>query len=64
MHGRYPDYNVLDEVEHWDDATRRVVLDRVENVPSIRFFTEPEARTLGSFCDVVMARTATPRSRS
>ena len=21
MHGRYPDYNVLDEVDHWDDAT-------------------------------------------
>src|SRR5438270_116353 len=33
MHGRYPDYNVLDEVGHWDEATRRVVLDRIENVP-------------------------------
>ena len=23
MHGRYPDYNVLDEADHWDEVTRR-----------------------------------------
>ncbi|MFP5387892.1 MAG: gluconate 2-dehydrogenase subunit 3 family protein, partial [Thermoleophilia bacterium] len=28
MLGRYPDYDVLEEVSHWDEATRRVVLDR------------------------------------
>jgi hypothetical protein len=61
MHGRYPDYNVLDELGHWDEATRRVVLDRVENVPPIRFFTDGEARTLGSFCDVVMAQDRDPK---
>jgi hypothetical protein len=61
MHGRYPDYNVLDEIRHWDETTRRVVLDRVDNVPAIRFFTEPEARTLGAFCDVVMAQDREPK---
>ena len=61
MHGRYPDYDVLAEFDHWDEATRRVVLDRVENVPDIRFFTEPEARTLGVFCDVVLAQDQEPR---
>jgi hypothetical protein len=61
MHGRYPDYNVLDEARHWDEATRRVVFERVEKVPPIRFFTEPEARTLGAFCDVVMAQDAEPK---
>jgi hypothetical protein len=61
MHGRYPDYNVLDEIGHWDEVTRRVVLDRVENVPPIRFFTEPETRTLGAFCDVVMAQDRDPK---
>jgi len=61
MHGRYPDFNVLDEAEHWDEATRRVVFDRVENVPSIRFFTDGEARTLGVFCDLVLAQDAEPK---
>jgi hypothetical protein len=61
MHGRYPDYNVLDEREHWDDATRGVVLERVEQVPPIRFFTAHEAATLGAFCDVVLAQDAEPK---
>src|SRR5438270_7887443 len=61
MHGRYPEYNVLDEAHHWDEVTRRLILGRVENVPPIRFFTEPEARTLGAFCDVVMAQDKEPK---
>jgi hypothetical protein len=61
MHGRYPDYDVLDEAGHWDEVTRRVVLERVEQVPPIRFFTAGEARTLGAFCDVVMAQDRDPR---
>jgi hypothetical protein len=61
LHGRYPDYNVLDEREHWDEATRRVVLDRLENVPPPRFLTADEARTLGTFCDLVMAQDRDPK---
>ena len=61
MHGRYPDYNVLDEVDHWDEVTRRVVRDRAERSPEIRFFTRPEASTLGAFCDVVMAQDREPK---
>jgi hypothetical protein len=61
MHGRYPDYDVLEEARHWDDATRKVVLDRVERLPPIRFFDEREVATLGSFCDLVMAQDAAPR---
>jgi Gluconate 2-dehydrogenase subunit 3 len=52
MRGRYPNYNVLEQAGHWDEVTRRLVLDRVENVPSVRFFTAPEALTLGAFCDL------------
>ncbi|MBV9007132.1 MAG: hypothetical protein JO181_20860, partial [Solirubrobacterales bacterium] len=33
MHGRYPDFNVVDEIDHWDEATRRIVLERVEQAP-------------------------------
>ena len=61
MHGRYPDYNVLDEADHWDEVTRRLVLERVEQTPPIRFFTKPEADTLGIFCDLVMAQDREPK---
>jgi Gluconate 2-dehydrogenase subunit 3 len=61
MIGRYPDYNVLDEMGHWDEVTRRLVLDRVETIPPIRFFTAPEALTLGVFCDLVLAQDADPK---
>ncbi len=61
LHGRYPDYNVLDEADNWDEVTRRVVLERLESVPEIRFFTHQEAVALGAFCDGVMAQDAEPR---
>jgi hypothetical protein len=61
MRGRYPDYDVLEQAPHWDEATRRVVLDRVERVPPIRFFDEGEAETLGAFCDLVTAQDGEPR---
>jgi Gluconate 2-dehydrogenase subunit 3 len=61
MHGRYPDYNVLDEAGHWDEVTRQVVIERVEQVPPIRFFTTPQAHTLSVFCDCVMAQDREPR---
>jgi len=61
MIGRYPDYDVLETVEHWDAVTRRVVLERVANVPPIRFFTPEEERALRAFCDVVVAQDRDPR---
>jgi hypothetical protein len=61
LHGRYPDYDVLSQAEHWDEVTRALVLERVANVPEIRFFTEDEARTLHAFCDVLLAQDAEPK---
>jgi hypothetical protein len=61
MRGRYPDYNVLDEADHWDEVTRRLVMERLENVPPLRFFTAEEAVTLGAFCDRVMAQDREPK---
>ena len=61
MRGRYPDYDVLADSGHWDPHTRRVVLDRVANVPPIRFFTEQEAGTLRAFCDVAVGQDSEPR---
>jgi hypothetical protein len=61
MHGRYPDYDVLAEADHWDEVTREMILKRVHDVPPIRFFTEAEARTIGAFCDQITAQHEEPR---
>ena len=58
---RFPDYDVLEQAGHWDEATRKVVLDRVHNPPKIEFFSFEEERTLRAFCDVVMAQNDEPR---
>jgi len=60
MRARYPDFDVLEQTGHWDDATREVVLGRLET-PPLRFFTEAEAATLRAFCDVVLAQDREPR---
>jgi hypothetical protein len=61
MHGRYPDYDVLAEVDHWDEVTRKVVLARLDPRPALRFFTHEEAVPLAAFCDVVTDQHEEPR---
>jgi hypothetical protein len=61
MHGRYPDYDILEQAGHWDAVTREMVLGRVHNVPPIRFFTTAEAATVGALCDVLTAQDSEPR---
>jgi hypothetical protein len=61
MHGRYPDWDVLSQASHWDEVTRKLVLERVENVPPFRFFDEREQRVLKAFCDTVTAQDGEPR---
>jgi hypothetical protein len=61
MHGRYPDYDVLEQQDHWDDVTRKLILDRVHEVPEIRFFSEPELETLTVFADLFLAQDSDPR---
>ena len=59
--GRYPDWDVLGEQRHWDDPTREVVLDRVDNVPAYAFFSEEEVGTLTALLDVLLAQDREPR---
>lgn len=40
--GYYPGYSTLSQQNFWDEATRNVVLKRVNRVPHIRFFSEDE----------------------
>jgi len=49
--GYYPGFHTLSQQTYWDEATRRVVLDRVENPPPIRFFTAEEVRLMQAVCD-------------
>jgi hypothetical protein len=53
---RYPDYNVLDKWSSpdWDDQTREVVRQRLEEIPRDRFFTDEEARTLSAIADRIV----------
>jgi hypothetical protein len=48
--GYYPGFNTLGQQKFWDEATRRVVLNRVHNVPPIRFFNPSEAELLRVVC--------------
>jgi len=48
--GYYPTYHTLDQQDFWDEATRAVVLDRVGNVPLLRFFTPEEQTLLQAVC--------------
>jgi hypothetical protein len=61
MHGRFPDYDVLEQAGHWDEVTRKEVLDRVQNVPPIRFFDTGERDTLDALCDHLTAQDCDPR---
>jgi len=52
--GYYPGYSTLSQQNYWDAKTREVVLERVNNTPTIRFFTPREARTMQAICDRVL----------
>ncbi|MBV8085048.1 MAG: gluconate 2-dehydrogenase subunit 3 family protein [Chloroflexi bacterium] len=49
--GYYPGFHTLDQQAFWDEATRKLVLDRVNNVPPIRFFHEHELPLIQAVVD-------------
>lgn len=61
MIGRYPDYDVFDSIDTWDDATRRVVEARMNVSRTMSFFAEGEQATARAFCDLVTAQDREPR---
>ncbi len=52
--GYYPGFSTLSQQAFWDEATRKVVLKRVEQVPPITFFSPDEARVMQAVCDRVL----------
>ncbi len=61
MHGRYPDYDVFENADHWDPVTRDLVTSRVYDVPQLHFFSPAEAAVLRPFLDVALAQDFEPR---
>jgi len=49
--GYYPGFHTLSQQAFWDEATRNVILARVEQVPPIRFFSPEETRLMQAICD-------------
>jgi Gluconate 2-dehydrogenase subunit 3 len=52
--GYYPGFHTLDQQHYWDAATRKVVLDRVHNIPPLRFFTPEAAATMQAVIDRIL----------
>lgn len=62
--GYYPGYRTMDQQETWDDATRKVVLKRINEKPPIRFFTGDEYRLMCAVCDCLLPQyDRSPESR-
>jgi hypothetical protein len=49
--GYYPGFSTLGQKKFWDEATRRKILERVEKIPPIQFFTPEEASLLEAVVD-------------
>ncbi|MGH9327459.1 MAG: gluconate 2-dehydrogenase subunit 3 family protein [Terriglobia bacterium] len=49
--GYYAGFSTLAQRDFWDEATRKVVMARIEKTPPIRFFTAEQARLLKSVAD-------------
>jgi Gluconate 2-dehydrogenase subunit 3 len=59
--GRFPGYDVLDEVVRWDDVTAGVVLARLAPVTDLSFFTMVENAVAGPLCDLLLGQDGEPR---
>jgi len=49
--GYYPGFRTLSQKAFWDEATRNIVLSRLEIIPPIRFFSAEEAPLISAICD-------------
>lgn len=52
--GYYPGFDTLSQQAFWDEATRKTVLDRVTNIPKIRFFRPEELPVIKAVFDRII----------
>ena len=59
--GRFPGFDVLDQVDVWDDVTAGIVLDRLAPPNDLAFFTVAERAVAEPLLDLLLAQDAEPR---
>ena len=59
--GRYPGFDVLDQVPQWDEVTAGVVLARLAFPSELAFFTPSEVAIAGPLLDLLLAQDQDPR---
>jgi hypothetical protein len=59
--GRFPGFDVLDDVDAWDDVTAGAVLARLALPGELAFFTPAEAGIAAPLLDLLLAQDADPR---
>jgi hypothetical protein len=59
--GRFPGFDVLDEVDRWDDVTAGVVLSRLDPQPEVSFFTVTEQATADALFDQLLGQDSDPK---
>lgn len=52
--GYYPGFTTISQKAFWDQATRNVVLARIEKIPPIRFFSSEEAQLMTAVCNRIL----------
>jgi hypothetical protein len=59
--GRFPGFDVLDQVPHWDDVTAGVVLARLALPNMLSFFTPLEVGVAQPMLDLILGQDSEPR---
>jgi len=59
--GRFPGFDVLAQVRHWDSVTEEVVLARLEPAAELGFFTVTEQPTAAALFDLLLGQHGEPR---
>ena len=59
--GRFPGFDVLNEVDRWDDVTAGVVLARLDPQPEVSFFTVAEQATADALFDQLLGQDGDPK---
>src|SRR3982751_6079122 len=59
--GRYPGFDVLAQVDAWDDVTAGAVLTRLSHPTGLSFFTPAEVAVARPLLDLLLAQDGEPR---
>jgi hypothetical protein len=59
--GRFPGFDVLAQVDNWDDVTAGAVLDRLSHPTGLAFFTVQEVAIAAPLLDLLLAQDGDPR---